>query len=368
MTELVSASEISRDGVHKVSDIMKVIASDSESLIEASAMIENIAQQTNLLAMNAAIEAAHAGEVGKGFAVVADEIRKLAESSSSQGKAITSVLSKLKAQITSAVQVSDESQERFTRIVELLGQVKNQETVIENAMAEQSTGSGEVLIAMRQINDITTRVRDGSAQMLSASSVIIGEMERLIKASGNTNERLQDITGNKDQIIMSIRFLEGVIEKTMLCVRELSENVLKFKVIKDPVDYEIPDLSGKKILMVEDTEINRMIVEEMVQDTHVVLDTAEDGKIGLDKFKSSPEGYYSLILMDIRMPNMNGYEATRTIRALPRQDARRIPIVAISISSSEKDVAESKVAGMDEYLSKPIEPRELMRILGSKMG
>ncbi|MHC6201782.1 methyl-accepting chemotaxis protein [Breznakiellaceae bacterium SP9] len=365
ITELVTASETSRDGISQVSDIMKVIAGDSESLIEASAMIENIAQQTNLLSMNAAIEAAHAGELGKGFAVVADEIRKLAESSSSQGKAITGVLGKLKAQISSAVQVSGDSQERFTRIVELLEQVRNQETVIENAMAAQSTGSGQILIAMRQINDITASVRDGSARMLCASSAIIGEMRRLIEASGNTNERLQDISGNKDEIVMSIRFLEGVIEKTLLCVRELAGNVLKFKVIKEAADYEIPDLGGKRILLVEDTEINRMIVGELVQDTHVLLDTAEDGQAGVEKFKSSPAGYYSLILMDIRMPNMNGYEAARAIRALPRPDAQRIPIAAFSISSSEKDVMESKAAGMNEYLSKPVEPRELMRILGA---
>jgi methyl-accepting chemotaxis protein len=364
MTELVSASETSRDGIHQVSDIMRAIAGDSESLMEASSMIQHIAQQTNLLSMNAAIEAAHAGEVGKGFAVVADEIRKLAESSSSQGKAITGVLSKLKTQITGAVKVSDDSQERFTRIMELLEQVRNQETVIDNAMAEQSAGSGQVLIAMRQINDITTRVRDGSQGMLSACSAIISEMGRLIEASANTNERLQEITGDKDEIIMSIRFLEGVIQKTMVCVKELSEDVSRFKVLKEAADYVIPDLSGKRILLVEDTEINRMIVEEMVGDTHVALDEVDDGQRGVDKFKSSPAGYYSLILMDIRMPNMNGYEATRIIRGLNRADAKQIPIVAFSVSSSEKDIAESRASGMNDYLSKPVEPKELMRILG----
>ncbi|MHC6202640.1 methyl-accepting chemotaxis protein [Breznakiellaceae bacterium SP9] len=368
MTELVSASETSRDGIHQVSDTMKIISSDSESLIEASSIIQHIAQQTNLLAMNAAIEAAHAGEVGKGFAVVADEIRKLAESSSSQGKAITSALSKLKTQITGAVKVSDDSQERFTRIMELLEQVKGQEAVIENAMTEQSAGSGQVLIAMRQINDITSRVRDGSQQMLAASSVIIGEMKRLIEASGNTNGRLNDISGSKDQIIMSIRFLEGVIQKTMSCVKELSADVSKFKVLKEAVDYEIPNLSGKRILLIEDTEINRMIVEEIVRDTHVGLDEADDGQTGIAKFKSSPTGYYSLILMDIRMPNMNGYEAANIIRGLDRADAKQVPIVAFSISSSEKDIEESRASGMNDYLSKPIEPKELMRILRDRIG
>ncbi|MHC6203626.1 methyl-accepting chemotaxis protein [Breznakiellaceae bacterium SP9] len=368
MTELVTASETSRDGIHQVSDIMRAISSDSESLIEASSIIQHIAQQTNLLAMNAAIEAAHAGEVGKGFAVVADEIRKLAESSSSQGKAITNVLSKLKKQITGAAKVSDDSQERFTRIMELLEQVKGQETVIENAMTEQSAGSNQVLIAMRQINDITSRVRDGSQQMLSASSVIIGEMERLIETSANTNESLHAITGNKDEIIMSIRFLEGVIQKTMSCVKELSADVSKFKVLKEAADYEIPNLSGKRILLVEDTEINRMMVEEIVRDTHAALDEAEDGQTGIAKFKSSQAGYYSLILMDIRMPNMNGYEAANIIRGLNRADAKQVPIVAFAISASEKDIKESRAAGMNDYLSKPVEPKELMRILRDRIA
>ncbi|GMO40297.1 MAG: hypothetical protein Ta2F_16470 [Termitinemataceae bacterium] len=233
MNELVSASETSRGGIYQVSDIMKVIASDSESLIEASTIIQHIAQQTNLLAMNAAIEAAHAGEVGKGFAVVADEIRKLAENSSSQGKTITSALSKLKEQITSAVKVSDNSQEAFTSIIDLIDQVKAQETVIENAMTEQSSGSDNILIAMRQINEITAKVRDGSAQMLSAASLIIKEMEHLRAASENTNCKLHDITDNKDKIIAAINFLENVIQKTTLCVTELSVDVSKFKVIRE---------------------------------------------------------------------------------------------------------------------------------------
>ncbi|GHU48651.1 hypothetical protein FACS1894200_06140 [Spirochaetia bacterium] len=363
MKELVTASQTSKEGIHQVSDIMKAIANDSQSLIEASTMIQTIAQQTNLLSMNAAIEAAHAGEIGKGFAVVADEIRKLAESSSTQGKAITKVLSNLKKKITSAVNVADDSQGSFARIMELLDKVSNQETVVENAMTEQTSGSEQILLAIREISTITGQVRDGSSLMLGASSAIIDEMQRLTLANDNTNGRIQAITVSTDAIIMAIRFLEGVIQKTIDCVTELSDDVSQFKVIREEADYEIPDLSGKKILCVEDTEISRRIVEEMLRGTHVFMEEAEDGQVGVNKFKSAPVGHYSLILMDIRMPTMNGYEATRIIRSMDRPDAKKIPIIAFSISSSEKDLNKNREAGMTDHLPKPIEPQELMRIL-----
>ncbi|MHC6203907.1 methyl-accepting chemotaxis protein [Breznakiellaceae bacterium SP9] len=361
--ELVTASETSKEGIHQVSEIMKAIANDSDSLIEASTMIQTIAQQTNLLSMNAAIEAAHAGEIGKGFAVVADEIRKLAESSSTQGKAITKVLSNLKKQITNAVNVADDSQGRFTRIVELLDKVSEQETVVENAMTEQTTGSEQILLAIRKINNITGQVRTDSSSMLGASSAIINEMQRLTLANDNTNGRIKAITVSTDAIITSVRFLEGVIQKTIDCVTELSADVSQFKVIREEADYEIPELKGKKILCVEDTEISRKIVKELLLATHVFMEEAEDGQVGVNKFKSSPVDHYSLILMDIRMPNMGGYEATRIIRSMNRSDAKKIPIIAFSISLSEKDLHKSRDAGMTDHLPKPIEPRELMRIL-----
>ncbi|MHC6203908.1 methyl-accepting chemotaxis protein [Breznakiellaceae bacterium SP9] len=361
--ELVGGFEQSADGVYQANDTLKAIAGDSENLFEAISLIQTIAQQTNLLSMNAAIEAAHAGEIGKGFAVVADEIRKLAENSSIQGKVITKGLKTLKMQISSAVNVSNTSQERFFHILELLGQVGSQETIIENAMFAQKADSEQILIAIREINDITATVQGSSKQLQNANTVITNEMKNLVSANSNTNMRLKDITGNTDRIILSIRFLEGVIEKTITCVKELAADITKFKVLKSAVDYVIPDLTGKKILLVEDTEINRAIVEEMMADTHVLIDEAVDGQKGVDAFKASPVGYYSCILMDIRMPNMNGYEATRLIRGLNRSDAKRIPIVAFSISSSAQDLDEGKAAGMSDYLPKPIDPRELMRIL-----
>ena len=138
--ELLETSNSGKEGIKAVADIINKIETDSQGLIEASNIIQNVASQTNLLAMNAAIEAAHAGDAGRGFAVVSDEIRKLAESSSEQGKNNSSVLNNLKIDISTVFGLSGKSQEQFENILEKILNVKNQETVIKNAMENKVQG------------------------------------------------------------------------------------------------------------------------------------------------------------------------------------------------------------------------------------
>jgi len=159
---LAAATADGRDIVVNSNGITQRIAEESGSLLEASGVIQHIASQTNLLAMNAAIEAAHAGEAGKGFAVVADEIRKLAEDSSAQGKTITTTLKELGNEIEVLSAASKTAEEKFNTIFSLTNQVKDMSTRLTEAMQEQENGSREVLEAIRNINEATVTIKEGS--------------------------------------------------------------------------------------------------------------------------------------------------------------------------------------------------------------
>ena len=123
------------------------------------------------------------------------------------------------------------------------------------------------------------------------------------------------------------------------------------------------NLSGCRILLAEDTELNWEIARELLSDLGVELDWAEDGQICLDKFQKSPEGYYDAILMDIRMPHMTGYEATKAIRELNRSDALSIPIIATSADAFSDDIQHCLECGMNAHIAKPIDVLELTRLL-----
>ncbi|MDE6617203.1 MAG: transporter substrate-binding domain-containing protein [Lachnospiraceae bacterium] len=121
--------------------------------------------------------------------------------------------------------------------------------------------------------------------------------------------------------------------------------------------------SGKRLLLVEDNEINREIAAEILGMTGIQIEEAHNGEEAVSKFSASEPGYYDVILMDVQMPVMNGYEATTTIRSLDRQDARTIPVIAMTANAFAEDIADSKNAGMDEHLAKPMDIAKLNEIL-----
>jgi len=181
-TELLSSADLGKNCITEVVGLVGGIADQGESLDETNKLIAAIASQTNLLAMNAAIEAAHAGDAGKGFSVVADEIRKLAENSTEQSKMTSTVLKDVRTMINDVVRSSSEAEKTFETILSKIEGVSQLSEEIKAAMNEQGKGNAQVLEAMRKITDISTNVKRRSADMRNESTdalVKIGGVRRL---------------------------------------------------------------------------------------------------------------------------------------------------------------------------------------------
>ena len=128
---------------------------------------------------------------------------------------------------------------------------------------------------------------------------------------------------------------------------------------------ETVDLKGRRVLLAEDVMINAEIMMMVLSMREMEVEHAENGAIAVEMFRSHPQGYYDAILMDMRMPEMDGLEATRTIREMDRPDAKTIPIIALTANAFDEDVQRSMQAGLDAHLSKPVEPENLFETLES---
>ena len=210
--------------------ITQKIAEESGSLMEASGVIQHIASQTNLLAMNAAIEAAHAGEAGKGFAVVADEIRKLAEDSAMQGKTITTTLKTLSGEIEMLSESSKIVEEKFNAIFHLAEQVKDMSNMLTNAMHEQENGSKEVLTAIKNINMVTTEVQAGSEEMLKGGESVAQEMKNLADLTRIITDGMSEMAIGATQINNAIQEVNDITQQNKQSIKNLTIEVGKFKV------------------------------------------------------------------------------------------------------------------------------------------
>ena len=210
--------------------VTQKIAEESGSLMEASSVIQHIASQTNLLAMNAAIEAAHAGEAGKGFAVVADEIRKLAEESSTQGKTITTTLKTLSGEIETLSASSKTVEEKFNTIFSLAERVKEMSARLTESMREQENGSKEVLAAIKSINTVTVEVQAGSEEMLKGGESVAAEMQKLDSLTRVITESMNEMASGAVQINNAVQEVNEITQKNKRSIENLTEEVGKFKV------------------------------------------------------------------------------------------------------------------------------------------
>ena len=227
---LTAATGEGKAALATANTVTQKIAEDSGSLMEASNVIQHIASKTNLLAMNAAIEASHAGETGKGFAVVAGEIRKLAENSAMQAKTITTTLQALSGEIDTLSSSSQMVDEKFNIIFTLTQQVKEMSAHLTESTREQEHGSKEVLAAIKTINMVTTEVRAGSDEMLKGGQGMSMEMQKLDDLTHVITMSMNEMAAGVIQINNAVQEVNELTQKNKRSIASLADEVGKFKI------------------------------------------------------------------------------------------------------------------------------------------
>ena len=229
-SELNRASERGIEYIRQSNTLIQEVSSESEGLRETNGIISDIAAKTNLLAMNAAIEAAHAGEAGRGFAVVADEIRKLAESTALQSREIEAKLNGVIELVAGVVEKSRDTGEAFEKVGGLIGTVNRLEEDLRNTMAQQNAGSRTVLDAVGRISEITAKVRSGSREMENGSRRVLEEMARLVEISGKVSVSMEAVSSNTMEIDSVVKEVSSMSSTNMKAVSWINEQLEIFQV------------------------------------------------------------------------------------------------------------------------------------------
>jgi methyl-accepting chemotaxis protein len=345
---LTKASENGKKRLELVAQEIQEIAHDSEGLLKINSVMENIASETNLLSMNAAIEAAHAGESGKGFAVVAGEIRKLAESSEQQSKTTAAVLKKIKTSIDNITKSSNDVLDRFGAIDSSVKTVAVHEQNILHAMEEQETGGKQILESVSRLREITCSVKEGSLNMAESGESLVKETDGFIQTSKETVESMNEILKGINQINVSVTHVNDMSMENNRNFEALKQETEKFN---DTIGNE-----RQKILVVDDDVIHLEMVNAVLQGEYDVS-TVESGKNALGLFYQGlvPQ----LILLDLVMPDMDGWSTYERIRAI--SGLHDTPMAFFTSSNDLKDIERAREIGVVDFIKKPYNKDDLLR-------
>jgi methyl-accepting chemotaxis protein len=219
-------SGIQKESSRRVGEIVE----QSQALKEANKIIASIAAQTNLLAMNAAIEAAHAGETGRGFSVVADEIRKLAENSSAESKKIGAELKQISQTIDLIVKDAEASGTAFAEVSNRIGQTEKLVIEVDNAIREQKTGAGQVMDSLRVMNEITAKVSGGSEEMGHGADAMLKEIDSLQGSAEEIENRMEEITNSIKNLNAGAQEVSELAVNAQTSIEKISDIADTFEV------------------------------------------------------------------------------------------------------------------------------------------
>ena len=227
--KLRDITETGGEYVRATEEVIRQVSQSTDSMIEMVELINQVASQTNMLAMNAAIEAAHAGDAGKGFAVVADEIRRLAETVGENTHTISASLNEVVSRIGSALEASGATGRTFSQISSDVKDATESFIEITRSMSELSQGTGEILAAMQSLTRITSQIRGASGEMAAAAADITATMESVQSISGGVRESTVAVTSGIAQILEASERIAEAAERSQREIEEIHQQLDFFR-------------------------------------------------------------------------------------------------------------------------------------------